>query len=388
MVYPKESSLLRNSLIALRSGLQPKLSLKIFSIALGTALGTALGAGSQFVPQLGNSTADLAADLAGDHTVAKVLSDLLIAQPAGATPPTAPQTLWQSKEIRGIYLSRFQVTGDASEQTIRDRVRYYKAQGINTIIHGVWGNGCPMYKSKVMQEKFEMESCPNAFQEDWLDWMIDEAHKQDMQVHAYFEKGIKLDRNSPIFQKAVDNGWFVPGIDHTYSNVDHYLLDVDNPEVNDFFGQISAEFVQRYPDIDAVQWDDYLGYHADLPGGIDRTASLTRFVQRMRASVKQANPGVSFDLCHHNPYWSGRYFAADWTNWNPDRAFIQAYNDGNFADEIAIAEQYAGIAITENQLYHLDELVRNNKIKSILIFPSNGNPERAAGMIRQHTTVR
>lgn len=297
-------------------------------------------------------------------------------------------TLWQSKEIRGIYLSRYQVTGDTKEKTIRDRVRYYKAQGINTIIHGVWGNGCPMYNSEVMQKTFSMPSCPNAFQEDWLDWMIDEAHKQGMQVHAYFEKGIKLDRDSPIFEKAMDNGWFVKGVDRTYPGIDHYVLDVTNPTVSDFFSQISAEFVQRYPSIDAVQWDDYLGYHSGLLGSVDRTAALTQFVQRLQTSVKQANPNVSFDLCHHNPYWSGRYFAADWPNWNTDRAFIQVYNDNNFRDELAYAEDYSGIAITENQLHRLDELLKNRNIQSILIFPSNGNPEEAASLIKQYTKVR
>ena len=132
------------------------------------------------------------------------------------------------------------------------------------------------------------------FTKIWLDWMLDEAHKQDMQVHAYFEKGIKLDKNSPIFAQAVDNNWFVPGIDRTYAGVDHYLLDVTNPEISDFFSQISAEFVKRYPNIDAVQWDDYLGYYDGLPGNVDRTDSLTRFVKRMRESIKAANPNVKF----------------------------------------------------------------------------------------------
>ena len=50
----------------------------------------------------------------------------------------------------------------------------------------------------------------------------------------------------------------------------------------------------------------------------------------MRADIKKANPKVSFDLSHHNPYWSKRYFAADWKNWNVDRVFIQNYNDTNF----------------------------------------------------------
>ncbi|MEO1670676.1 MAG: family 10 glycosylhydrolase, partial [Cyanobacteria bacterium J06631_2] len=223
-----------------------------------------------------------------------------------------PKSDWEKKQIRGIYLSRYQVTNNASEQMIRDRVKYYKSQGINTIIHGVWGNACTMYQSEVMQQTLGYKSCPNKFQDQWLDWLMDEAHQQEMEVHAYFEKGIKIDKNSPVFDRAIANKWIIPGVDRTYTGVDHYLLDVENPEVAAFFRDILTEFVQKYPEIDAVQWDDYLGYHAELPGKVDRTASLTKFVQSMIKSMKQANPNVSFDLCHHNPYWAKRYFAADW----------------------------------------------------------------------------
>jgi uncharacterized lipoprotein YddW (UPF0748 family) len=200
-----------------------------------------------------------------------------------------PQTNWQKKVIRGIYLSRYQVSNNANEQTIRDRVRYYHSQGFNTIIHGVWGNGCTMYNSKVMQQTLGYKSCPNLFQDQWLDWLIDEAHKQDMQVHAYFEKGIKIDKNSPIFDLAIAQKWIVPGIDKTYAAIDHYVLDVEIPQVANFFKNILVEFVQRYPKIDAVQWDDYLGYHAELPGKVDRTTKLTTFVQQMITGMKQAN---------------------------------------------------------------------------------------------------
>jgi uncharacterized lipoprotein YddW (UPF0748 family) len=290
----------------------------------------------------------------------------------------SPQTPWEKKEIRGIYLSRYQATNNASEQTIRERVRYYRSQGINTIIHGVWGNGCTMYNSDVMQQTFGYKSCPNQFQEQWLEWLIDEAHKQGMQVHAYFEKGIKLDKNSPIFDEAIAKRWIVPGVDKTYDGIDHYVLDVEIPEVANFFRKISVEFVQKYPEIDAVQWDDYLGYHADLPGKVDRTTQLTNFVQQMIADVKKANPTVSFDLCHHNPYWSKRYFAADWQNWDVDRVFIQTYNDANFERELEYAENYAGVAISDNQFNRLKALVNNPKIESVLFFPSSGKPEETA----------
>jgi uncharacterized lipoprotein YddW (UPF0748 family) len=292
---------------------------------------------------------------------------------------------WNKKVIRGIYLSRYQVTNNADEKTIRARVRYYHSQGINTIIHGVWGNGCTMYNSEVMQQTLGYKSCPNQFQDQWLDWLIDEAHQQGMQVHAYFEKGIKLDKNSPIFDLAISKKWIVPGIDKTYAGIDHYVLDVESPEVANFFRNILVEFVKKYPKIDAVQWDDYLGYYAELPGKVDRTTKLTNFVQQMITAMKQANPKVSFDICHHNPYWAKRYFAADWEKWQADRVFIQNYNEANFQEELNYVKNYAGIAISDRQFKHLKELVDNPEIKSILVFPLAGKPEETASQVKALT---
>ncbi len=315
-------------------------------------------------------TPDLAID---NKNIPKIISNKKI---------PLPQTAWERKAIRGIYLTRYQITNNADEQTIRQRVRYYRSQGINTIIHGVWGNGCTMYNSDVMQQTFGYKSCPNQFQEQWLNWLIDEAHKQGMQVHAYFEKGIKIDKNSPIFDLAITRKWIVPGVDKTYSGIDHYVLDVEIPEVGNLFKNILVEFVKKYPSIDAVQWDDYLGYYAELPGKVDRTANLTKFVQQMLTSMKKANKSVSFDICHHNPYWAKKYFAADWEKWGADRVFIQAYNDSNFVEELNYAQKYAGVAITDRQLSRLKELVDNPKIKSILVFPFSGNPEKTASSLK------
>ncbi len=298
------------------------------------------------------------------------------------------QTPWEKKEIRGIYLSRYHITNNTDEQTIRNRVRYYRSQGFNTIIHGVWGNGCTMYNSKVMQQKIGLKSCPNKFQDKWLDWLIDEAHKQGIQVHAYFEKGIKIDSDSPIFHLALTNNWVVPGVDRTYPKVDHYVLDVEVPEIANFFQEISVEFVKKYPKIDAVQWDDYLGYHAELPGEVNRIAKLTKFVQKMIIATKQANPKVSFDICHHNPYWAKKYFAADWSNWNIDRAFIQVYNDANFQHELKYVKNSAGIAISDRQFNRLPELVNNQAVKSILVFPVAGNPEETASRLKSLTQAK
>ncbi|WP_254565965.1 family 10 glycosylhydrolase [Oscillatoria sp. HE19RPO] len=305
--------------------------------------------------------------------------------PENPITPSTPQSIWEKKAIRGIYFSRYQITNNATEEMIRARVRYYRDRGINTLIHGVWGNACTMYKSKVMQAKFGYESCPNEFEDKWLDWLIDEAHKHGMEVHAYFEKGIKIDENSPAFDLAVQRGWIVPGVDRTHPGVDHYVLNVGIPEVAEFFTNILVEFVTKYPQIDAVQWDDYLGYHAELPGQVDRTLELTNFVQKAISATKAANPSVSFDICHHNPYWAKRYFAADWENWGVDRVFIQVYAEENFAEELPYVEAYDGISITERQFNRLEELVRNPKVDNILLFPLSGEPEKMADEVKRLT---
>ncbi len=234
-----------------------------------------------------------------------------------------------------------------------------------------------------MQQTLGYKSCPNEFRDQWLDWLIDEAHKQGMEVHAYFEKGIKIDKNSPIFDLAIARKWVVPGVDRTYPGIEHYVLDVEIPEVANFFKDILVEFVEKYPKINAVQWDDYLGYHAELPGKVDRTANLTNLLQQMITAMKKANPAVSFDICHHNPYWAKRYFAADWEKWNVDRAFIQAYNEKNFKEELNYVKKYNGIAITDKQFHRLTELINNPEIKNILVFPLSGKPEETAAKLKK-----
>jgi uncharacterized lipoprotein YddW (UPF0748 family) len=188
--------------------------------------------------------------------------------------------------------------------------------------------------------------------------------------------------------KSMSKKWLVPGIDKTYPGIDHYVLDVEVPEVANLFSNVVAEFVQKYPTIDAVQWDDYLGYHSELPGNIDRTKHLTSLLQQTIARMKQSNPLVSFDICHHNPYWAKRYFAADWKQWQVDRAFIQAYNEGNFKDELNYAKTYGGVAISEKQYHRLKDLLKDPQIRNILIFPLDGNPEAAVNSLQPYINAR
>jgi hypothetical protein len=291
--------------------------------------------------------------------------------------PTRVAT-WQEKNIRGIYIGRNQMANKADEKSIRRLVRFYKSQGLNTLIVGVWGNACSMYESQVTQRMFGYKTCPKQFNKRWLEWTIDESRKQGMEVHAFFEKGIKIDGNSPIFQLAIKKQWVVPGVDRSAPTTDHYVLDIRIPEVAGLYRDILAEFVKKYPGINAIQWDDYLGYYKGLPTTEDRSFILTQFARELFTTVKINNPNVKFDICHHNPYWAKQYYAAEWQQWQFDRAFIQVYNDPSFAADLNYAEYHEGVAISERQLPVLETIVANPRIKSILLFSLDGTPEKLA----------
>ncbi|WP_017744694.1 hypothetical protein [Scytonema hofmannii] len=114
------------------------------------------------------------------------------------------------------------------------------------------------------------------------------------------------------------------------------------------------------------------------PGNLDISRLLPK-------NIPITNSSVSFDICHHNPYWAKRYFAADWQQWNVDQVFIQAYNEANFKEELNYAKNYAGIAISERQFHRLKELIDNPAIKSILVFPLAGKPEETASSLKSLT---
>jgi uncharacterized lipoprotein YddW (UPF0748 family) len=306
---------------------------------------------------------------------------------ASFTPTKLPAP---QQRIVGMYFGRHLVRNHQDEQSVRSQVRYYHKQGINTLIVGVWGNGCAMYHSKVTKKLFGRSSCPNKFPAHWLDWTIDEAHKQGMQVHGYFERGIKIDSGSPIYKHAVARNWFVPGVDRTYPGLDQRVFDVENPEVIALYHGVMTEFVTRYHSIDAVQWDDFLAYSVTLPGENSpqemlrqRAAKLTKFTNNLVKSTKQANPKVSFDLCALNPGWSKSKYSADWKQWHVDRSFVELYNEPTFEKELAkYAEKSDGIAITDRQLNRLPKLLKDSKIKGILIFPLDTNQRTAAKNVR------
>ncbi len=109
-------------------------------------------------------------------------------------------------------------------------------------------------------------------------------------------------------------------------------------------------FFRSLPLCDAIQWDDFLAYSVNLPGA-NRTAKLTKFSIDLIESTKQANPAVSFDLCHLNPDWSKRTLSAVWQQWHVDWAFVQLYSEPAFRSAILIIDKWSVMWVAQIEVF-------------------------------------
>lgn len=105
---------------------------------------------------------------------------------------------------------------------------------------------------------------------DPLQFMLDEAHKRGMKVHAWFnpyrvsvntKPGTIRELNSTLSQQPASV--YVQHRDWIRTSGDRFVLDPGIPEVQDWITSIVAEVVSRYP-VDGVQFDDY--FYTESPG--------------------------------------------------------------------------------------------------------------------------
>lgn len=105
---------------------------------------------------------------------------------------------------------------------------------------------------------------------DPLQFMLDEAHKRGMKVHAWFnpyrvsvntKPGTIRELNSTLAQQPASV--YVQHRDWIRTSGDRFVLDPGIPEVQDWITSIVAEVVSRYP-VDGVQFDDY--FYTESPG--------------------------------------------------------------------------------------------------------------------------
>ncbi len=166
---------------------------------------------------------------------------------------------------------------------------------------------------------------------DPLQFMLDEAHKRGMKVHAWFNpyrvsvntkpEGTiaELNRTLPLHPRQR----FVLHRDWIRTAGDRLVLDHGIPEARDWITSIVAEVVSHYP-VDGVQFDDY--FYTETPGstlndndtfrrygqGFASKADWRRnntqqLIEQVSRTIKQLNPNVEFGVSPAG-VWRNRSF--------------------------------------------------------------------------------
>lgn len=248
--------------------------------------------------------------------------------------PTVIKSAWVTNVGSDVLLSR---------TNIKQAVQLAKKSGLNTLCVVTWNKGYTLYKSPTLKKYFGIDIDPIYKDRDPLQEFIEEAHKENIKVIAWFEFGFASaygDSGAHILNKyphwaARDNtGKVLVENGFTWMNSFH-------PEVQQFISSLVYEVVERYR-VDGVQGDDRLpaapirggydaftisAYRAEHAGNFPpqnfndsaftnwRAQKMNAFGKSLYQGIKKRNPAV---VVAHAPSiypWSKEHYLQDWPTW-------------------------------------------------------------------------
>lgn len=249
----------------------------------------------------------------------------------------------KNEAVRGVWLTNVDSDVLTSREKIREAVALCKANGINTIFMVTWNKAVTMHPSKVMLEHFGVEQDTLYWGRDPLAEMIEEAHKENIKVFAWFEFGFSTSYNldgghiiakKPEWAALDSDGNLVKKNNFEWMNGFH-------PDVQKFAIDLVTEVVRNY-NVDGIQGDDRLpampsesGYdpytvalykkqhngqeppadYAD-PAWIEwRCNLLTDFMGRMYKAVKEIKKDVIVSVSPSIHPFAKEEYLQDWTTW-------------------------------------------------------------------------
>lgn len=256
--------------------------------------------------------------------------------PPVAKHPLPDTSLSDHEPVRGVWLttvSRLDWPPIASvnvsdpttrarmqKQALTDKLDKLQSLGINTVFFQVKPDGTALWPSKILPWS---DMLTGTIGEDPgydpLQYMLDEAHKRGMKVHAWFNPyrvstnikpgtTVSLNRTISLHPASV----FVAHRDWIRVSGDRYVLDPGIPEARDWITSIVSEVVSRYP-VDGVQFDDYFytesagsalndsqtfrTYGQGFASKADwRRHNTEQLISQVSRSIKQLNPNVQFGV--------------------------------------------------------------------------------------------
>jgi len=268
-----------------------------------------------------------------------------IAQPATPEP------------VRGVWITNVASDALRSREQIQKTVRNCKEYGFNHLFVVVWNGGYTLYPSRVQKKHIGIAQDPAFAGRDPLREMIEEAHKQGIKVHAWFEFGFSYayrDSNNRWLQRYPAWAGRNNKGDLLQKN-GFYWWNALHPGPQKLVVSLIKEVVKNY-EVDGVQGDDRLpampseggydpytvGQYARAHGGVLppsdpkqkqwlqwRADQLSSFGRSIYQVVKSIRPGCIVSWAPSIYPWSKEEYLQDWPAWleggYADLVFPQLY---------------------------------------------------------------
>ncbi|WP_404828673.1 glycoside hydrolase family 10 protein [Erwinia billingiae] len=222
--------------------------------------------------------------------------------------------------VSSVNLSSAALRISQQQQALKDKLDKLKSLGINTVFFQVKPDATALWPSKILPWS---DMLTGKIGEDPgydpLQFMLDEAHKRGIKVHAWFNPYrvsvntkastvAELNRTVSLHPASV----FVLHPDWIRTSGDRFVLDPGIPEARDWITSIVSEVVARYP-IDGVQFDDY--FYTESPGSaLNDNQTYSRYgqgfaskadwrrhntqllIEQVSRTIKQLKPDVQFGV--------------------------------------------------------------------------------------------
>jgi uncharacterized lipoprotein YddW (UPF0748 family) len=215
--------------------------------------------------------------------------------------------------MRGIWVARWSLS---SPQAIRNIVANAKRHHFNTLFVQVRGRGDAWYKSDLEPRARELAKADPAF--DPLALMVEEAHKNDIEVHAWLDTYLVWTGNqppaSPLHVVNAHPDWLARdrsnhGTSRPSGNMEGLFLQASNPQVQEHLYRVFLDVATRY-DVDGIHFD-YVRYpNADYDFS---DATLARFRAYMEPSLTDTTRAA----LQHDPSRLAyvHVFPSQWAEW-------------------------------------------------------------------------
>jgi len=288
------------------------------------------------------------------------------------------------------------ITSTASQvlfslDSIKAAVALCDSFGIHNIFVSVWDQGKTIYPSSVMKNLFGVSQDPRFVGRDPLAEIIEEAHKKNIKVYAWFEYGFSCSysqnggliiQDKPSWAAKDQNGNLV-----TVNGFD--WMNAFMPDVQQFMINLVSEVVKNY-NVDGIQEDDRMpalptigGYdnytvnlykeqHNGMAPPVNyqdtawinwRAGLLTSFQATLYKSVKAINPSLIV-CCAPSIYpWGLNNYLQDWPSWL-NRGYVdliipQIYRYDISSYKSTLAQQVSYLNTTTKSKFYPGILIQN-----------------------------